>query len=270
MENILILGVGKMGFWIAGELVKNYRVALLDKRAVEIPDDQQYQIITSPSHIPLFRPQMVINAVNLQAVTSAFQEVIPFLDPDTLLVDVASLKNKIKEFYHEAGFDFVSVHPMFGPTFGNLKNLHGQHAVIISESAERGSHFFSCFFNNLDIHLHRLSFRDHDSMMASSLGLPLISSLIFSAGMDSRDIPGTSFQKQLQLAEGIFSEEPGLLSEILLNLNNRGQITFLKEYLTNLEQLIEKGNKEGLLQMFQSVRKKIMKNRVRFKKQASV
>ena len=40
---------------------------------------------------------------------------------------------------------FVSTHPMFGPTFGKMKDLSNENAIIIKESDEEGKAFFREF-----------------------------------------------------------------------------------------------------------------------------
>lgn len=264
MQKILILGAGKMGFWLARELKKEDRqVALLDKRNIETHEREDLQILFSADQVLDFNPRMVINAVSLNSVREAFEAIVPVLNKSVLLADVASMKNDLKNYYEVSNHPFVSVHPMFGPTFGNMNHLHGQQALIIEESDEEGIKFFADFFNNLGIQTEFCSFRQHDEIMASSLGLPYISALLFTAGMHHQTVPGTSFRKQLELTEGILSEDPGLVSEVLLNANTRDKISFLKNYLAKLEKMVDEGKKKSINRMFYSLKQKLFKRKMK-------
>jgi len=266
MQKILILGAGKMGFWLARDLKKEgHKVALLDKRNVGNSYGEKFQILSSIDQVKGFNPQMVINAVSLNAVRDAFQEIVPFLNNEVLLADVASVKNSVKKFYNESDHPFVSVHPMFGPTFGNLKHLHGQQSFIIDESDEEGKQFFAEFFIRRNIQIHYCTFEQHDETMASSLGLPYISAVLFTAGMHKQTVPGTSFRKQLELTEGILSEDPALLSEVLLNIHTRNQVSFLKNYLARLEEILNEEDEKPLDQLFNFLKNKISSEKIKAK-----
>ena len=61
---------------------------------------------------------------------------------------------------------YVSTHPMFGPTFGNIKELSGQNAIIISESDAEGKEFFKDFYRSLQLKIFEYSFVEHDQVIA--------------------------------------------------------------------------------------------------------
>ena len=98
-----------------------------------------------------------------------FHEILPYLGKNCILADITSVKNGLRKFYPESGRRFVSTHPMFGPTFANLKDLSGQSAIIISESDEEGKAFFRNFFESFNLNIFEYSFVEHDQTIAYSL-----------------------------------------------------------------------------------------------------
>ena len=118
---------------------------------------------------------------------------------------------------------------MFGPTFGNVKDLSNENAIIISESDEEGKAFFREFYNSLKIKIFEYSFQEHDKTIAYSLSIPFASTMVFAASMKEQEAPGTTFKKHYKIAEGLLSEDDYLLSEILLSPHSLEQVERINE-----------------------------------------
>ena len=168
------------------------------------------------------------------------------------------IKNKdsegMKEFYEESGMRFVSTHPMFGPTFANLKELQQHHAIIISESDHLGKAFFKDFYSSLGLNIHEYSFDEHDKTIAYSLSIPFSSSLVFAAVMKHQKAPGTTFNKHMKIAKGLLSEDDYLLTEILFNPYTYGQVEDIRFQLKHLLELIKDKDSEGMKKFLAKVR----------------
>ena len=139
-----------------------------------------------------FEPDFLINAVTLHRTVAAFEEAAPFLSQECILGDVASIKGEIAGYYKKAGFRFVSVHPMFGPTFADMESPLRENGVIISESCDEGRDLFVRLFTRLGVRIFTYSFEEHDRMMAYSLTTPFLASLAFAACVDIKAVPGTT------------------------------------------------------------------------------
>jgi prephenate dehydrogenase len=204
-----------------------------------------------------FTPDLLINAVSLDKTKALFDEIISYLPENCILADITSVKSGLDEYYAKLGRRFVSTHPMFGPTFGNVKDLKDENAIIISESDEEGKEFFREFFTSLKIKIHDYSFREHDETIAYSLSIPFSSTMVFAACMKEQEAPGTTFKKHYSIAEGLLSEDDFLLSEILLSPHSLGQVERINRELESLIAMIKNRDKDQLKDFFGKLRSNI-------------
>jgi prephenate dehydrogenase len=204
-----------------------------------------------------FAPEMVINAVSLQLTVPVFEEVLPYLPEDCILSDITSVKTPLREFYLSSGRRFVSTHPMFGPTFANIKELAGQSAIIIQQSDEAGKKFFRNFYGSFGIKIFEYTFIDHDKTIAYSLSIPFSSSMVFAACMKQQEAPGTTFQKHLEIAKGLLSEDDYLLSEILFSPYTFEQLDSISQQLEKLKEIIQKKDTAMMKEFLQELRDNI-------------
>jgi len=207
--------------------------------------------------VATFSPQLFINAVGLKQTEEAFNEIIPSLPEECILSDITSVKNGLKGFYENSGMRYVSTHPMFGPTFGNVKDLSGQNAILITESDTEGKKFFADFYRSLNLRIFEYSFVEHDQTIAYSLSVPFSSSIVFSACMKKLEVPGTTFTKHLKIAQGLLSEDDELLSGILLNKYSIGKLQEIRSRLQDLIDILEQRDEHSLHQLFDRLRENI-------------
>jgi prephenate dehydrogenase len=257
--NILIIGYGRMGRWFTEQLEKDHFVAVMEKNPLQIHKPENVTRIHEINQISLFNPELVINAVNIDATKAVFNEVLPYLSKHTILSDITSIKQGIEKFYNEKKCRFVSTHPMFGPTFGNMENLKDENAIIIDESDPKGKLFFHNLYLSLGLNIHFSSFSQHDELMADSLSLPFICSLLFSANIENNQAPGTTYKKHLQTALGLISEDETLLTEVLLNPYTLNQIKNLQKVLEELNQNVKQNKKNGLKNILRKAKDNVTK-----------
>jgi len=257
MNKILILGAGKMGSWMAESLCLDYEVGIYDKDLKKLRYFFKTQRLTNYDEIAVFKPDLLINAVNLENTRQVFEEVIQYLPDPCILADIASVKNGLKEFYNRSGRRFVSTHPMFGPTFGNAKNLSGESAIIIKESDEEGKQFFRSFYGSLSLNIFEYTFDIHDQTIAYSLSIPFSSTMVFAACMKKLEVPGTTFKKHLDIAGGVLSEDVYLLSEILFNPYTLEQVENIHNQLGELIDMIKNRDQKGIHEFIRKLRMNI-------------
>ncbi len=188
---------------------------------------------------------------------SAFESVMQYIPETCIISDITSVKNGIPTFYETLKHPFVSTHPMFGPTFANIKELSGQSAIIIKESDPAGKKFFKEFYTRLKLNIYEYSFAEHDQTIAYSLSIPFSSTMVFAACMKKQEAPGTTFKKHMSIAKGLLTENDYLLSEVLLNPYTLPQIEKISDKLTSLIELIKNKNTEGLHEFFAELRRNI-------------
>lgn len=254
---ICILGAGKMGTWLTDALCFQHEVAIYDVQMERLRYVFNTQRLTTMEQVRDFAPELLINCVNLEHTLKAFEEVVPYLPANCILSDIASVKTGIQEFYAKTGMRFVSTHPMFGPTFANLKDLSSHHTIIITESDHLGKAFFKDFYGSLGLNIHQYTFEGHDETIAYSLSIPFSSTLVFAACMKKQDAPGTTFRKHMDIARGLLSEDDYLLTEILFNPHTVSQVEQIRRELKELLELINNRDSKGMQLFLSRVRKNI-------------
>ena len=254
---IVIIGAGKMGSWLVESLCLDYEVGVYDVDKKKLKYFFNSHRFLVPEEIRDFKPDLVINAASLNNTVQAFDEVLPCVRHDCIISDITSVKNGLARYYHRVGRRFVSTHPMFGPTFANIKELKNENAIIISESDEEGKAFFRQFYSSFDLNIHEYSFEEHDRTIAYSLSVPFSSSLVFAACMKKQEAPGTTFRKHMKVAQGVLSEDDYLLSEILFSPYTLEQVEKINFQLEFLIEIIRKRDFKELRKFFNSLRKNI-------------
>ncbi len=257
MKRILIAGAGSMGSWLAETLCLDYEVGVYDSD----PQKLKYLFNTfrfkDLHEISDFKPQLLINATGLKQTITAYNEILPYIPDDCIISDIASVKNGLAEFYSNCGFRFVSTHPMFGTTFGNIRDLRGESAIIISDSDPEGRNFFRSFYKSLGLNMYEYSFDEHDRTIAYSLSIPFSSTILFSACMKNLEVPGTTFRNHLKIANGLLSEDDYLLSGILLNKYSVDKLNEISNKLGELIKMLENKDEESLHDLFLRLRNNI-------------
>jgi prephenate dehydrogenase len=258
---IVIVGAGNMGSWLVEALCLNYEVGIYDTDRNKLKYFFNSRKFMYLEDIHDFSPDLLINAVSLEKTIPVFRELLPYLSPKCILADITSVKKGLADFYSEAGHRFVSTHPMFGPTFGDIRNLRNENAIIIKESDPVGADFFRRIYEELNIRIHHLSFDEHDQTIAYSLSLPFSSSLVFASCMKRQDAPGTTFRKHNEIAKGLLSEDNYLLSEILMSPYSLEQVENVRDKLNQLIEMIKAGDQKPFNDLFDQLRENIgMKN----------
>lgn len=250
----MILGAGKMGSWLVESLCLDYEVGVYDVEKSRLKYFFNSHRFMDFAEIRDFQPDLLINAVSLNQTIRVFREINPYLPAACIITDITSVKNGLQEYYAESGRRFVSTHPMFGPTFANIKDLSNENAILITESDEEGKDFFRHFYRSLNLNIYEYSFSDHDETIAYSLSVPFSSSLVFAACMKKQEAPGTTFRKHLDVARGVLSEDDYLLSEILFNPFTVEQVEKIRSQLARLIEIVRERDFDALKDFFDTLR----------------
>ncbi|MFC2098405.1 prephenate dehydrogenase/arogenate dehydrogenase family protein [Bacteroidota bacterium] len=254
MQKIVVLGAGKMGSWLVESLCLDYEVGIFDLDKSRLKYFFNSHRFLNLEEIREFKPDLLINAVSLNSTIKVFREIDPYLPEECIIADITSVKNGLQDYYKESGRKFISTHPMFGPTFANIKDLSNENAIIITESDEEGKEFFRKFYRSLNLNIYEYSFSDHDETIAYCLSVPFSSSLVFAACMKKQEAPGTTFRKHLDVARGVLSEDDYLLSEILFNPFTEDQLEKIRSQLLRLLEIVKTRDFEALKEFFDSLR----------------
>ncbi|MBK9290234.1 MAG: prephenate dehydrogenase [Bacteroidetes bacterium] len=251
---IFIAGLGKMGAWLCRELSKEHQILATDTDPSKRLDLPGMDWLSDKEQMQSFSPELFINAASLQHTVKVFDTWLPWLPEQCILSDIASVKNGLEAYYNQKRRPFVSVHPMFGPTFANLNQLKGYHAILISQSCGQGKDLFRQFFQKFGLQVHELSFDGHDRTTAYSLSVPFVSSLVFGACMRPQPAPGTTFSKHLAIARGLMDEDDQLLSEILFNPHTLPMLEEVIRSMQNLQHMLQNRDRSALQDFLHQVR----------------
>ncbi len=254
IKKIVILGAGRMGSWLAKEMTFLAQVAVFDRDIEKAKALSGIKVLGSINEIENFCPDLLINSVNLQNTIIAFEEVLPWLPAHCLLADIASVKGELPKYYERWQRPFVSSHPMFGPTFANLQQLSRENAILIRESDEKGKRFFRQFYQRLGLNIYEYSFEEHDKIIAYSLTVPFTSTMVFAACLETTAVPGTTFRKHLEIAQGLLNEDDYLLAEILFNPFSLPQLEKITQRLEFLKHIIRQKDYEEAINFFNRLR----------------
>ena len=246
-----------MGSWLVESLCLDYEVGIYDTDRTKLRYFFNSRKFLYYEEILDFSPELLINAVSLDRTLEVFDDLGPYLPQNCIISDITSVKSGLAEYYGKLGRRFVSTHPMFGPTFGNVKDLSNENAIIIRESDEEGKAFFREFFERLKLRIHEYSFREHDETIAYSLSIPFSSTMVFAACMKEQEAPGTTFRKHQDIARGLLSEDDYLLSEILLSPFSLGQVERIHSQMEKLIGMIRSRDKEQLKEFLGMLRANI-------------
>lgn len=254
---ILILGAGKMGSFFGDVLSFDHELAVYDTDPQKLRFIYNTVRMNDPKEIADFDPDLVINAATVKYTIDAFKTVLPYLRKDCIISDIASVKTGLKEFYATVEQPFASSHPMFGPTFADLRNLSTQSAIVISESSPQGKKIFLDLYNSLHLRVFEYTFDEHDETIAYSLSIPFASTLVFTSVMKHQDAPGTTFKRHMDIAKGLLSEDDYLLTEILFNPYTPTQIEGIRKELKHLLEIVEKKDAPEMLKFLTKARANI-------------
>lgn len=243
-----------MGSWLVESLCLDYEVGIYDADRNKLKYFFNSRKFLYLEDIHDFAPDIMINAVSLEKTIQVFDEIIPYLPDNCIISDITSVKKGLADYYNKCGRKFVSTHPMFGPTFGDVKNLSDENAIIIKESDPEGTKFFREFYESHKIKIHNYSFDEHDQTIAYSLSLPFSSSIVFASCMKEQEAPGTTFRHHHEIARGLLSEDDFLLSEILMSPYSIQQVENVRNQLNDLIDLIKKGKSAEFTQLFSDLR----------------
>ncbi len=232
-----------MGLWLANFLKFESIVKIYDI------DSEKINIAAKKSDIQLATTlqelitacQILIIATPTIAIPKVIDDLQPFLHPNMVLIDIASIKSPIINYLTKATqlTNVLSIHPLFG---SNTVKLKGKTLVImpVTEGITSNPNVrnFINLFTCSGAKIVEIPLEDHDELMSPILNLShLINvALAMTLRKSSNSISQllqfatTTFNAQLTIIEAVASE----------NINHYSQIQVTSPYsIKILDQLIE-------------------------------
>jgi len=254
MMKTAILGNGHVGSWLAAILSKDHEVMVYEPDAAKRSGSAKHYA-ASVAEIKGFGPELLINAADHENTIAAFDSVAADLPKGCVLADVAAVKSGLADYYAASKRPFVSLHPMFRPQSETASK--GEYAIIINESDPKVAALFRGIFESLGIRVFGYSFEEHDSMIAYTLAVPFISSMVFASSTKFTEAPGTTYNRHLDITRSLMAEDDYVLAEILFNPGALEEIEKISSKLSYLTHIIRARDYEEVHHFFDNLRKNI-------------
>ena len=155
------------------------------------------------------KSDVVIIAVSIHAFEEMLRHVLPLLGPQSILIDVNTVKAHPADLLHRhgAGHAWIATHPMFGPYSFEKQggNLHGLRLVITDHTLP-GAALDSAiaWLKELGLNVITMSPQEHDRMLAETLFLThYVSQIVAKAGFVRTDIDTLSFGYLMDAVESV-------------------------------------------------------------------
>lgn len=239
---LLVFGVGGMGrffkefFKIRGYYVKGYDV-IKDRSDVDLKDIAKFDVI--------------FVCVPMENVKQALEDLKKYANRKALLIDISTIKSDVLPLFEESGFDYMSIHPMFGPKSDiGLSNI-----VVVHRSGRREEDVILEEFKKAGALISYLPKEKHDEVMAEIQGLShfLLISLadyLRERGRDYLKYASPIFCVLYKLSSRIISQNWRMYLKIQMNAR-KVRRNFLR-YLMELNDRIE--SEREFKKIFESLR----------------
>ena len=269
VDNLLVVGMGLMG----GSILKAAWEAGVAKRRLGLDRDPQtvkkalaMGIIHQGGYMPQSLPPgrtLVILATHLDAFREKMEELLPYLNPETVVTDVGSVKAPVVKdltpLLATNGIPFVGSHPIAGTEKSGVENsikdlFIGTRVIITptSETPPEPINLVNNFWQALGARVEEMEPQRHDVVFAAVSHLPhaVTYALVKTMGDSERELgdllrfSGGGFKDFTRIA----ASNPHMWREIF-RLNKDHVLAFLRRFhvtMKELENLMEEEKWEEL------------------------
>lgn len=210
-----IVGYGQFGTFVA-ELLERFvpeaEVRVFSHR--HKPDSETFFTLAETASC-----DVVILCCAISEYEAVLLEVLPHVRPDSILVDVATVKKYPTEIFqkHAGEHRWISCHPMFGPESYKKTNgdVSGFRIVVTDYTLVNDSYFkVKDFFSRLGFIIIEMSPDEHDRLLAETLFLThYIGQTVGAAGFKRTDIDTVSFSSLMNAVESV-SKDKRLFTDV--------------------------------------------------------
>lgn len=306
MSNILIIGAGgRMGSWffryfkylrdirddkLAANNIKSRhnkkfihinKIFLVDSKKIDKLDGFNERDVYTSTKISDFigEANIVIFCTPTATTTKLLRNLLKSFSPGAIIIEVSSIKDeihkKLKSYSSDKNFQFLSIHPMFGPgaTVSSTSNII-LHVPIQNSFKDKETKLVKKIFQNPKI-ISLENASSHDTLVSIMISLIYFMNLIFSKTLIDtinkydlksekinlkllKQISGSSYKIQSILSESILTDEASLFTGLFLN--SPKSKTIIKKYgeiYNNLASRLEKRNIEYVEKYVSNIKKEI-------------
>jgi prephenate dehydrogenase len=257
-NSITIIGItGLMGRWFLtyfasrGWTVHGYsrskeKIELL---ANDLKTDEMESKITLTTNLEDCVPgsSWIMLSVPITAHEDMISAVAPLMQQDAVLFDIASVKGNIPSLLDAArqahGIHVLSTHPMFGPGTATMKNKN--FILIDVEGDKIILDEFKAVIEQDKPTMIETTAREHDGMIAYTLGIPHMLNILFGKFLKDRDaslenlvaFEGTTFHLQHLISQEVMTQDPYIYATI--ELENQAFLSMLSNFKATVDNFID-------------------------------
>jgi prephenate dehydrogenase len=225
MKITIIGGAGKMGQWLSRALADmSLHTILADKdteKLKTIPQSPFIEIIPD-SKEAVRQAKLIVVSVPLDKFEQAVQEIAPCIKPDSIVMDMSSVKARPVAIMHKyiKNSIVVGAHPLFGP---NVKNVDGQNVVFTPTNDKEKSiaREIAKYYEDRGAKVTFMEPEAHDKMMAVVQGLSHFVAIAAADALsglgnlkEMKDVSTTTFKIFLNYVESVIGDDPELYAAI--------------------------------------------------------
>lgn len=181
-----IIGVGAFGTLMVRHLVPYFHLCLHDKNR-DLSGLAETYNLTIGTLEDAARCDIVVLAVQVAALQGVLEDIAPYLRPEQLVMDVASVKvvpAQIMQSSLPDGVDIVCLHPLFGPKSAK-DGISGLNISVCEVRGGKAAHVAHFLRDRLALNVIETTPDQHDMEMAYSQAL----THIIARAVVSLDVP---------------------------------------------------------------------------------
>ncbi|WEU40486.1 MAG: prephenate dehydrogenase/arogenate dehydrogenase family protein [Candidatus Odinarchaeum yellowstonii] len=277
MKIAVLGGAGRLGAWVT-RFLKLHNI----QTVIATPNPDKYRSFINKIKVEAYNDNRkaagiadgVIVSVPLDENVKVLKEILPFMKPNTFIIELASIKTPVEkfltenlEYIRERNISFLSVHPMFGP---GAKSLKRKNIILIPHPSNQNLlESVKEYLKKQGANVIECSYLEHDRKIALTLALPHFLTMLFAAVVNNHNFntdiekyAGTTFKILKLLADSLLTESWRLYAHIQIDNEYTIEILeSLKDYFNKLVKLIEDKNTSGFEKFWETYITTIKKNK---------
>lgn len=216
MKTYGVIGYGSFGKLLVELLPADDPKLISTSQTLDSQDLPQNSKVTSLEELAE-SCDVIFLSIPLAAYEPLAEKLRPLLQPETLLVDVASVKVKPQELLPKLFPDhknFLFTHPLFGPQSATERDLTGLKFVVTQPDGQHSAEVLKVF-SDLGAEIVEMSADEHDRQMSYTHALTFfISHALAKMEIAEVELSAPSYQKLLTLRDLDLSHSEDLFGTI--------------------------------------------------------
>lgn len=259
---VAVLGAaGKMGRWLIQYLInQGHTLTVFDIKREELMElAENYKVKIAKDNLDAVEnAELTIVSVPINKTVEVLQEVCPKLKKGSIVVEIASVKEKIVDVlrkFPKLEVQPLSLHPLFGPV---QKLKKKKIALIPVFNTEKELETAKKIFPDAEFIV--VDAKQHDKVMAATLSLPYFVNMVLASTLKDEDfkilekLSGTTCTLQLTLVGGVMAQDTEL--HVSLHTANKYALEYLDKFVSDAEKLrdlIKNGNVKDFKELYNQI-----------------